>query len=50
MTPARDAKQGNLVRLETKRRCQDLVAKIGPPVFGSQDLVAKSGSQDVEAQ
>ena len=50
MTLARDPKQGDLLRLETKRRCQDLVDKIGPPAFGSQDLVAISGSQDVEAQ
>ena len=33
--------------METKRRCQDLVAKTGPPVFGGQDLVARSGSQDL---
>ena len=41
MSPARDPKQGNLLRLEKNRRCQDLVAKIGQPAFGSQDLVAR---------
>ena len=42
MTPARDPKLVNVLRLEAKRSCQDLVAKIGQPALGSQDLVARS--------
>ena len=45
----RETPNRKISRLETKRRCQDLVAKIGKPAFGSQDLVARSESQDLVA-
>ena len=41
VTPARDPKQENVLRLKTKRRCRDLVVKIGQPAFGSQGLEAR---------
>ena len=55
MTPTRDPKQGICLRLEAKRRCQDLEARIWQPRCGSQDLVARiwkprCGSQDLVAR